>query len=536
MIFKERKIWLSPLILLLAFWLGGCSSRNDEPSPMGPQGISLVLNISTGDVASFGSRADDYSFEQAILDTEKIRSLRIIIVDTQEGSETQNKVVAYHETGILSYARFNISGIRFDGLNFSNSYRIYLVANENTLPSTIKDYLKSLTEGVSYDSYLETCLLNTHNIGSGNFLFSNESNSHFTGPIPMTEFFDITTDPRPDTTAEDIIVYMQRDFFITRAASKFTFNIKKSEDYVEVTEHSTIKSIKLFGLSGSEYLFPNNTTYNPSKYSPSSNDFGGREIVGFATPPTDPLYYTFDLPEEGIQISDISEEGISYSPSVYFSESKGVVGKFYCSIFFENGTESEIKELTNLPHGLPRNTHVIVNITLSNDGVMLLSVEIVPWVVNTLFLNYTQTVVVNPTLVWDDMTFESYDNSTGIIEVKTWSHNPKPVVGTFTIQEPVGATWTAYLLPKDGSPSAFSFCYYDEEMESYQPIGFNYIAGIIDGEEIELAICSTMETISEENSAILQVLVRLENGTILEAPLVSKNYPFSRYTFVQKPL
>ena len=84
-------------------------------------GVSLILNISSDDVSGFGSRADGedaggsetskgtYSFVQATIATEKMQSLRIIIVDTQDGSETKNKVIKTYYSGDLTFPKSDIS-------------------------------------------------------------------------------------------------------------------------------------------------------------------------------------------------------------------------------------------------------------------------------------------------------------------------------------------------------------------------------------------------------------------------------------------
>lgn len=346
------------------------------------EGISLILNISAGDVSSFGSRADGDNnyFEQNALNTEKIQSLRIIIVDVQEGSETCNRVIHNYTTGALAYARFNLSGIRFDGLNFSNDYRIYLIANENTLPDNLRTQIRDLgVDSECTPGTLENVVIsNQANIANGSSLLNNEQsyigNSGSVKAIPMTEFFNITTDPRPDSSAEEITAYMQRSFFITRAASKFTFRFKRGE-YVS-SDEIEIKAIKISGLGNMEYLFPNETVYDPIESEPSENEYGGRFITSFKVPDESTIGdYTFSFSQK---VSEIPTTGIEYNPLIYFPDSKGEEGAFQCSLSFDGETFTSPVTLPNL-NALPRNTHVEVVITIKSHSYDA-SVTLVPYI------------------------------------------------------------------------------------------------------------------------------------------------------------
>lgn len=376
MMLTERKIWLMPFIFLLAIWLGGCSMQYSDEELRAMQGedegICLILNISAGDLAGFGTRTveEPDRFEQATIDTEKIQSMRIIIVDVQPGSKTENKVVHNYFTGLLSYARFDLSGIMFDNLNFSSQYRIYLIANENGLPEPIRNKFKydvnnpdqGLPPGAEYPAnLLENIILYSKDIGSGNFLMNNESSSSPIA-IPMTEIFNVTTDPRPDNNSEDVKAYMERNFFITRTASKFSFRFYRGGDLAEDLE---LKRIKISGVGKQEFLFPNNTEYNPSKYSSNNNPLGGREITSFDLPDgSETGAYTFSLSQK---LSSIGNDGMEYTPQIYFSESKGDNGKFECALSFDGENYTSAITLPNLSE-LPRNTTVIINITFHEIG------------------------------------------------------------------------------------------------------------------------------------------------------------------------
>lgn len=105
---------------------------------------------------------------------------------------------------------------------------------------------------------------------------------------------------------------------------------------------------------------------------------------------------------------------------------------------------------------------------------------------------------------------------------------PVPLIGNFGLQTPVGAKWTAYLISTGGVQDAF--CFSDNGNETQT------MSGVIDGSSnFTLPIVSTVEAPNLLSSAILQVIVTLGNGTVLEVPLAPEGASFKNYTIVQNP-
>ena len=371
MIQLERKIWQISLILLLTLWLGGCSTQydGDEQKPWDGN-LNLLLNITSGDSGKSISRAVDY-FQQTTIAAEKMQSLRVIIVNNgnRDGSEDpySGQIVYNRYIDIESQPGLSISGdpdLRFK-VDFSKKYRIYLIANEAGIPEErIREKLTStFAQGWFYPSeeeQLEDLIISAED--AGNPILDNVDPNSAT-PIPMTERYEITTIDKPEVITEESLT-QEESFFITRAASKFSFILKKGT--IDTDYNNFIKSIKLTGLGTKEYLLPNNATYDPPIEEESSNEDGGREITGFEIPADNPVgEYPFVLPE-AVNVAELSDEGYSFAPELYFPESKGnpEKDKFQCSISFDGETFLAPVTLPNL-NLLPRNTHAIITITVN---------------------------------------------------------------------------------------------------------------------------------------------------------------------------
>lgn len=573
--------------------------------------LFLVLNISAINSGGSVTRASTADFQQPVLDTEKMNSLRVIIVDEQPGSDTENKVI-YNDHSFLNYT-LGITGWRYK-ISFETKYNVYLIANEESLSTNIQTQLKSLIAGSDYtENTLENIVIsNSVNIEAGSAFINNEptyiSNGQSAKPIPMTEMFVVDPVSRPThNSAEEIKVEVKREMFVTRVASKFSFRIFKSEDYIQEPDKSTIKSIKIAGLRKEEYLIPK-ATYDPAEGESSSNDFNGREITTFEIPSTSGNTlgdYVFTLPRYGLNVASLGEEAYAYSPEIYFPDSPVADdNKLTCTISYGEGYEIPV-ELDNLPYGLPRNTHAIVNITVGNNGKIFVTVDILPWTERNLTLDYTEIVNVSQEgkLRWTEDTYQNQylvqpdtdDTETGVtginsdkecvVVMKEWrsmefgNSECVPLEGTFTIESPIGATWSAHLLQTAGQGGdAFAFQDInadgdflfeeddagdmDSDIDGAEEMGGGLSDSEVSGGGQGLPLIKTPKLVSAvsgiisenksahiriytkqdkpignvANRAILQILVTVNNGgmvSVFEAPVNPDG--ISKYIIVQNP-
>lgn len=162
-----------------------------------------------------------------------------------------------------------------------------------------------------------------------------------------------------------------------------------------------------------------------------------------------------------------------------------------------------------------------------------ISIDITDWTTNDVNLDYTETVTVSPRITWIKGTYESLNKNNGYVYVKPWTADNKPVLlqATFKIRTPENAVWTAYLIQKEGN-SNDAFMFTDKNGENETPTVSETVSKT--GDETTLYIKPTIQNPVELNSAILQVVVTLGNGTTIEVPLVPSDINGKNFTIVQQ--
>lgn len=183
--------------------------------------------------------------------------------------------------------------------------------------------------------------------------------------------------------------------------------------------------------------------------------------------------------------------------------------------------------------------------TLSVNEVALgaeadLTFSVLGWSKNSFDMDYTETVLFYNQLQWLSGYVSDIDgqivDSEGNIVIQPWTTNPETGVSTwiplevrFGLSSPVGATWSAHLIPVNGNTNAFQFLNND--------VLSTTVSGTIDGKTLSdlFIVSQDAEPSGDGNSAKLQVVVTLGNGTVIEAPLTGSSV-YKNYTIVQNPL
>lgn len=336
-----------------------------------------------------------YFFENGIAPYEEINSLRVIMVNSKDNKVEYNEFIKGAD---------GTSTNKVDQITLRTTpggkRRLWLVANEASLAgrlSTDIDFTK-IIRGQELED-MASIMLSSESEGEP--LFSNGSTY-----IPMTEFFDVNISEIPKDWPEDKGPFTQKaSMFVTRGAVKFSFIFQEKAPF-SIGTHYRISNITIHSTATSEYLFPNNTIYSPLK-SLSTDD---REIKTFDSPTTDDNKLgdaVFKITEqdykESKNYSTISEEDEKYgilkegerifkfAPPLYFPETKLTMG---CTMDVtvewldnEEPTTETYKNfpLSNLPGGLPRNTHVLVIISAGEYNLEV-TVKLVPYI--GVYLNY----------------------------------------------------------------------------------------------------------------------------------------------------
>ncbi len=512
--------YLSLLTALLALLLTGCASEGEpvvddgEEVPMEIQ-IAVALAGSTGQQggADRETRAvEPPLFELPDYPQETLKTLRVIIVDEKTGRVTHNRSVGFANGLPLE------DDLRFSAVA-SRHYSVYLIGNE---AATYFNYTApSLAPGALYRAGTLENIILTRDPG-----YPLIDNTRASGKmyIPMAEKYSIKTRAAAGTPADD----ERFEFALTRAATKFAFTVNCSEDFTE-GRGRRLTTIGISDIADKEYLFPRNAQYEPGKYNPSTNLYEGREIVKFDIPErTQTSQYVYRLPSP----VEFPVTDYSYAPEIYLPESLRPADGFTCTLSFDDGESWLIPvTLPNLPYGLPRNTFVKINITMTDGNFAILDFKVMPWETQTVDFEYSDHVGLasGGALRFYGGKYDNLDMATARLVMRY----PNMVYATFNIASPVGARWDAYLMTTKGTQDAFRFMQVSETAtESY----VTHISGMV-GTPAYITFGPYAGAGKEINMAELVVTVTLPDGHTMPANILQGGGfgTNERLTIIQNP-
>lgn len=516
----------SIVVCLLAFALPlmvGCSSQ--EASLPGTTEAALYLNVAT--IGPTRSGLGELS------GNERMKSLRVIILH-EDGTVEHNRYFLLEGPQEEKYILLKVTP--------NEKKTIYLFANEESVASV---------EGVTVtgESQTLTAFFNSYTEGKGGF--AGEVNELYFAPdysdgnpIPMSSVYEIDFPEKGNVS---------KVFYVVRVATKFTVNFENWRD-----EDVTVNSFTIASHADRNFLmahvnsYPHSETYalwidwlkKVSDASSKDDSYATTEAAGWLK--------DYELPTQASTTEIYTHGSMTVPESVnsipgnantvfYLPESKSLKDgatdgeqEYTMTINIDGRDEPFVCKLPNLK-ALFRNTHVVMNIAMSNKYTELnLDVDIVPWGNRELFLDYTETVSSDGSITWQEDTYDNYDNANGTIVLKPWGefyddnddNDDKewiPLIGSFKLLTPIAATWTASLLTTAGDP-VFRFL-------TPQGEAVPNISGTINGQISDISIISLESQPQRTNSAKLQIIVTLPNGTVLRVPS-----GFDKYTIVQNPL
>lgn len=356
---------------------GGCGAEHVIPEEPVEDGLAVMcLNIGLADaIGGELTRASEVDsenyFEDPETEFEKINTLRIIIVDS-EGNVEHNRYLPFSESVAAVRSVFKVKKLE--------KKQIYLFANELSKSewdnNGYYDFTK-LVKGVPFPA--EEIVALTVGADENGVLFDNSGERKTY--IPLNEHFDVElTSQTPGTEEEPSETF---NLFITRAAVKFTFSIDAGSEVGSNSFH--IEKILFSRVGGTEFLLPNETVYDPGKDLTSDFPKGGRFITSYSLPQdAGGSSYTFFPQSFGKGSDGTAQRTATYSPYIYFAESKPVGNNGYeVSLKVRRDDDDEEFDfgpvrLPNLPD-FPRNTHVKVNFRFNSYGVEC-TVTLVPYI------------------------------------------------------------------------------------------------------------------------------------------------------------
>lgn len=483
-----------PLTAVALAILTGCSSEQDLPdSPYADSDVFLKFNISVAHGPkgmTQATRANDTYFELPTEECENLNELRVIIV-SGDTVEANRKINFRQDASALS------SDLTFK--TYPGGKRVYLFGNESSYPADYQTALAKANVGKLFTG-ADSWQLSRPTGKPLYDLTENPDNLY----VPMSEAFNINV-KQPTSQAD---LNQSADLFITRAVSKFSFRFRRSDDF-EGTGNEKLTSIKINGIGQREYLIPFKTVYNPSKDEPSTNPLEGRYITSFAVPTSanTPAAFTYTManPVAVASLPTVSSNSVfAWSPKMYLPETSGT--EFFCTISYDGKEYLTPVKLPNLDL-FPRNTHVIVDITIGNGNAMLVNVTPLPWDTETYSYDFTQNVgmATDGALSFAASTYRNLNKATGRLVLNDY---PAAASGSFGISTPQGARWDAYLISKTGYQGAIMF----QVTENGNTKLTDHISGTVDGTKANFKIQAAGAAGATANTAILQVIVTMPSG------------------------
>lgn len=340
----------SSIILCSLLLLCACESAVEDYSgdDDGTLLVNLDISVALSDVLGALTRAPEYADE--VLDNEKMRSLRVVIMRpdwTVEANRLINLAAAVEKHSEMEH--FPVVA--------NETKRIYLFVNEGTkvrskltgIERKLLDFdLSSIKEGYYFPV----------NAIEGLKIRLEDDKEQIDGLLPMSERHEYHVTEKEEQSCT---------LFVTRAAVKFTFHIINN-----CGSDLTLGGLKINKMAREEWYMPR------VEYSERDEGTGQREITGYEVPPGVGYYtYVMSVPEGGVKVK--GDGGESVLSPVYLLEGKHIDEKDERNYSLEitvNGVTRKhyFPELKTLP----RNTHVVVRITCGEDNVTC-EVDVIPY-------------------------------------------------------------------------------------------------------------------------------------------------------------
>ncbi|MDE5929357.1 MAG: hypothetical protein K2H03_02630, partial [Muribaculaceae bacterium] len=346
----------------LSCW--SCSQESAGPVPEADPGyrtivLSLTLGaenpMSRGDFDNFDNEADKWGVQG-----ENIESLRIIILDGRNVVEHNSLYTLDNDSEAGEY-RFSVSD--------NDTKTIIFICNEDGLtvrpedsPASgalsLSDYLRSISEGGTADV-----------AGLRRMVVDFDPNSvdgagtSLRRPLPITAIYNEYI----AAGVEDI----SREYELRRAAVKYSFRIINKSAFAQ-----TLDAIRIDRVADREYLFPAETGQGDTR---SYSTPAGAAEKTLRIKPAAPLSLPAGMTQAVTAMEPVyvPEGIISELPRRVSLALDGTDLDLWQSLKWRMPGESEAVERSMAD--LPRNTHVVVNITITEESKLDIVADVQPY-------------------------------------------------------------------------------------------------------------------------------------------------------------
>lgn len=332
---------------LVTAMLTGCIMDDVEPDV---KMVDVSVRVSLADAAI--SRA----YTVAETDAEKMNTLRIVIVrGAKDGVVEHNRFIDLKANPVI------LHGIETFQVIANETKYIYFFVNEKKEDI---DFDFEVEEGINFPFDDLKSAKVSREVNDGAVLQMHT-------PLPMNSMYSLVVEEQD----------MNKEFWVTRAATKFTYIIDNSEN----TEEFKLTRLEIKNQAVTEYYMQHNVGGEIPVWNSETNGIL-QDITSFDAPhqgtTTNHQDYVKDF-AAGIQISKGAK--VKLDP-IYLAETKffddnvyKTGGNYYETILSFDGLASFTGQLTELPYQLPRNTHVVVTVKIG-DGQVTWEVDVFPYI------------------------------------------------------------------------------------------------------------------------------------------------------------
>lgn len=336
--------------LLLCACISDIGDNGNDRDNDGTLLVNLDISVALSDVSDALTRAPGDA--GAANDNEKMHTLRVVIVRPDLTVEA-NRLIDLRAAAALQYKAesFRVAP--------NERKRIYLFVNENT---TATDRLTGKRKLVDFDfDGIKVGSPFPADVINGLKISLNDNTEQIDGPLPMSEQHECFVNKKP---------VQECSLFVTRAAVKFTFHIKN-----ESGNSVTLNNLTISRMAREEWYMPR------AKYGDPDETTGQRVITEYEVPPGVGYYeYGKDNPvPDGVTVASGGEavlDPIYLLEGKYTDEPDSEGRNYSLEISLNNTTRRHyFPELETLP----RNTHVVVNITCDADSEVTCGIDVIPY-------------------------------------------------------------------------------------------------------------------------------------------------------------
>lgn len=347
------KVKYCVIALVFGVLLCGCSiySRpDDDPQTDTTEKVDLGISVALTDGAAFLGMQSRGPLADAVSNGEKMQTLRIIIV-RPDGTVEHNRYYDFHQTPTTYFAtaKFKVVG--------GETKKVYLFANENTTFTTGYKVANYDFASIEVGEQFPTNEITGQNIETS-LIEVNDALTQIAQPLFMSECHSVDMPEKQDKNVELIIV---------RAAVKFTFRIiNQSSEPLQLNQMTISK------LARREYLLPNGVSYD-TELSEEDNSTYITYIKNYNVPMVgNNEHYNFKANYDlTVPAKSATGDGEVVLDPIYLLESnydddpttEGRNYKISLTVGNETYEDGYFDNLTSLP----RNTHVVVDVTLNSE-------------------------------------------------------------------------------------------------------------------------------------------------------------------------